>query len=50
MIRLIQNRALEYDRFYKQIEKIILFTDNTKTFLKFEKTLLNMVSLFLLKV
>jgi hypothetical protein len=45
MIRLIQNRALKYDRYYKQLEKIILFTDNTKNFIKFEKTLLNMVNI-----
>ena len=44
MIRLIENHALTYDRYYKQIEKLTLFTDNTKNFLKFEKVLLNMVS------
>ena len=43
MIRLVENRALKFDRYYKQIEKIILFPDNTKNFLRFEKSLLSMV-------
>lgn len=44
MFSLLESESLNYDRFYKPLEKLTLYSDNTKSFLKFEKYLLQMVS------